>query len=118
MNGNHPLMHHSPATTAVQSGVAPGAIFCQHYRCLMAGVLAQLVERLVRNEKVRGSNPLGSTKFASAALHRPHFLYCNPFGKSELTSEFRMGISRVAATGPSRKSRGKPVTQGKLSRPE
>jgi hypothetical protein len=25
------------------------------------GVLAQLVERLVRNEKVRGSNPLGST---------------------------------------------------------
>ncbi len=26
-----------------------------------AGVLAQLVERLVRNEKVRGSNPLGST---------------------------------------------------------
>ena len=27
------------------------------------GVLAQLVERLVRNEKVRGSNPLGSTRF-------------------------------------------------------
>jgi hypothetical protein len=27
------------------------------------GALAQLVERLVRNEKVRGSNPLGSTKF-------------------------------------------------------
>ena len=27
------------------------------------GVLAQLVERLVRNEKVRGSNPLGSTIF-------------------------------------------------------
>ena len=25
------------------------------------GVVAQLVERLVRNEKVRGSNPLGST---------------------------------------------------------
>jgi hypothetical protein len=28
---------------------------------LLNGVLAQLVERLVRNEKVRGSNPLGST---------------------------------------------------------
>ena len=27
----------------------------------LSGVLAQLVERLVRNEKVRGSNPLGST---------------------------------------------------------
>ena len=27
----------------------------------VAGVLAQLVERLVRNEKVRGSNPLDST---------------------------------------------------------
>ncbi len=28
----------------------------------MAGALAQLVERLVRNEKVRGSTPLSSTK--------------------------------------------------------
>ena len=28
---------------------------------LICGVLAQLVERLVRNEKVRGSNPLGSS---------------------------------------------------------
>ena len=27
----------------------------------MAGVVAQLVERLVRNQQVRGSNPLGST---------------------------------------------------------
>ena len=27
----------------------------------MAGALAQLVERLVRNEKVRGSTPLSST---------------------------------------------------------
>ena len=31
------------------------------------GVLAQLVECLVRNEKVRGSNPLGSTKFSPVA---------------------------------------------------
>ena len=30
-------------------------------RTLVAGVVAQLVERLVRNEQVRGSNPLGST---------------------------------------------------------
>ena len=30
-----------------------------------AGVVAQLVERLVRNEKVRGSNPLGSTSLRS-----------------------------------------------------
>ena len=28
-----------------------------------SGGIAQLVERLVRNEKVRGSNPLTSTKF-------------------------------------------------------
>ena len=28
---------------------------------LVDGVVAQLVERLVRNEKVRGSTPLGST---------------------------------------------------------
>ena len=28
---------------------------------MLVGALAQLVERLVRNEKVRGSNPLGST---------------------------------------------------------
>jgi hypothetical protein len=27
----------------------------------LAGVVAQLVERLVRNQQVRGSNPLGST---------------------------------------------------------
>ena len=32
------------------------------------GGIAQLVERLVRNEKVRGSNPLTSTNFASAKI--------------------------------------------------
>jgi hypothetical protein len=31
----------------------------------MAGVVAQLVERLVRNEKVAGSNPVGSTSLRS-----------------------------------------------------
>ena len=30
---------------------------------LESGAIAQLVERLVRNEKVRGSNPLSSTPF-------------------------------------------------------
>ena len=34
-----------------------GAIFCR-----LAGAVAQLGERLVRNEEVRGSTPLGSTK--------------------------------------------------------
>jgi hypothetical protein len=29
----------------------------------LVGVVAQLVERLVRNEEVRGSTPLGSTTF-------------------------------------------------------
>ena len=41
----------------------------------MDGVLAQLVERLVRNEKVRGSNPLGSTShFFRKWLKIKHFL--------------------------------------------
>jgi hypothetical protein len=34
---------------------------------LVDGVVAQLVERLVRNEKVRGSTPLGSTSFHPSA---------------------------------------------------
>ena len=36
------------------------------------GVVAQLVERLVRNEKVRGSNPLGSTIFPAKRLFPLH----------------------------------------------
>src|SRR5262245_22641924 len=39
-----------------------GSSFLASYRHL-DGVVAQLVERLVRNEKVRGSTPLGSTIF-------------------------------------------------------
>jgi uncharacterized protein YhfF len=35
-------------------------------RCLRRGALAQLVERFVRNEKVRGSTPLGSTLQSSS----------------------------------------------------
>ena len=34
----------------------------------MDGVVAQLVERLVRNEKVRGSTPLDSTTFKRLLL--------------------------------------------------
>gem|GEM_PF-2864470 len=30
--------------------------------CLSVGAVAQLVERVVRNDEVRGSTPLGSTK--------------------------------------------------------
>ena len=37
----------------------------------VAGVLAQLVERLVRNEKVRGSNPLDSTSHRSFYFSSP-----------------------------------------------
>ena len=44
-------------------GIARRVILCQCYGCPngKAGVVAQLVERLVRNEKVAGSNPVGST---------------------------------------------------------
>lgn len=37
----------------------PHALVCASAGAL--GAIAQLVERLVRNEKVRGSNPLSST---------------------------------------------------------
>jgi putative endonuclease len=48
-----------------QSCIAPTDAFCQHCLRLMAGVVAQLVERLVRNEKVAGSIPVGSTSLRS-----------------------------------------------------
>ena len=37
---------------------------------LLVGVVAQLVERLVRNEEVRGSTPLGSTILRSEPRQR------------------------------------------------
>jgi hypothetical protein len=40
---------------------------CTNYRSLIGGI-AQLVERLVRNEKVRGSNPLTSTNLIVLVL--------------------------------------------------
>ena len=45
--------------------------WCYHHPVL--GAMAQLVARLVRNEKVRGSNPLSSTSWAGFKT-RP-FLY-------------------------------------------
>ncbi len=49
--------------------VTPDNIFdktaqAAYVRRTLDGVVAQLVERLVRNEKVRGSNPLTSTPMA------------------------------------------------------
>ena len=50
---------------------------------ISVGVLAQLVERLVRNEKVRGSNPLGSIYFmphhSSATVISESLPAGNPF---------------------------------------
>src|SRR5436190_17877077 len=48
-------------------GVALGAFMWQSDARLhfLDGVVAQLVERFVRNEEVRGSNPLGSTSLRS-----------------------------------------------------
>ena len=43
-------------------GVARDSGFHQSPQCQRSGGIAQLVERLVRNEKVSGSNPLTSTK--------------------------------------------------------
>jgi hypothetical protein len=43
------------------------------------GAVAQLGERLVRNEEVRGSTPLGSTSPVFAALrHHPPMTIKNP----------------------------------------
>src|SRR5688500_4328714 len=47
---------------------------------LWCGVVAQLVERLVRNEKVRGSNPLGSTNISF------HILRGSVFGNEDKTA--------------------------------
>ena len=48
-------------------------------RQTLVGVLAQLVERLVRNEKVRGSNPLGST---NSQIPNPPLVREGAFGDS------------------------------------
>jgi hypothetical protein len=42
---------------------------CTNYRSLIGGI-AQLVERLVRNEKVRGSNPLTSISLITKDLQK------------------------------------------------
>src|ERR1041385_8058119 len=48
--------------SALQIGVAQSSFYVKAIRVrLVDGVVAQLVERLVRNEKVAGSIPVGST---------------------------------------------------------
>src|SRR5215217_6141216 len=60
-----------PATLRAVNG--PHSQPPQH-GCILAGAVAQLGERLVRNEEVRGSTPLGSTSLhrsaAGLARHR------------------------------------------------
>gem|GEM_PF-3018757 len=51
--------------------LAIGRAFCDSLARSGCGVVAQLVERLVRNEKVRGSSPLGSTIQTRAFPHFP-----------------------------------------------
>ena len=43
------------------------------YNNLVDGVMAQLVERLVRNEEASGSNPLSSTIKNTDGVCRPYF---------------------------------------------
>src|SRR6478752_7262627 len=61
-----------PATLRAVNG--PHSQPPQH-GCILAGAVAQLGERLVRNEEVRGSTPLGSTSLhrsaAGLARHPP-----------------------------------------------
>ena len=61
-----PDFHHTRMCESAKSGVARCVAFCQNYPRLVDGVLAQLVERLVRNEKVRSSSLLGSTSLRSS----------------------------------------------------
>ena len=66
------------------------------------GVVAQLVERLVRNEKVAGSIPVGSTihrssteslvAFIHEVLISPTFQQEIPTGLAGLTSLARLGL--------------------------
>jgi hypothetical protein len=50
-------------------GLASGNFCDIVYAFLVDGVIAQLVERLVRNEKVAGSNPVDSTNPASKEMN-------------------------------------------------
>jgi hypothetical protein len=49
----------TPPRTGLMSALAAGP---HTRRTACPGAVAQLVERLVRNEEVRGSTPLGSTR--------------------------------------------------------
>ena len=59
-----PLPRHDSRRELCAIFVALVRFLCHDYRCPdheWNGVVAQLVERLVRNEKVAGSIPVGST---------------------------------------------------------
>jgi hypothetical protein len=47
--------------TKATSQIRGARLGCRHAQVLLNGAVAQLGERRVRNAKVRGSNPLGST---------------------------------------------------------
>ena len=73
--------------------IAPGVVLWQWFGCspFVDGVVAQLVERLVRNEKVAGSNPVGST-ISTAEGPRTHLINrggsrCEGFGDAARREE-------------------------------
>ena len=61
--------------------------------------MAQLVERLVRNEEASGSNPLISTK-KSRSSERDFFIHC---GSNGISSDFVLHIIRLAELSSSRR---------------
>ena len=62
------------------------------------GVVAQLVERLVRNEQVRGSNPLGSTNPAVVLSAWPPNIWSVDADQDVFIST-RLGVSALFASG-------------------
>ena len=67
---------------------------------LTQGAVAQLVARLVRNEKARGSNPLSSTTFVVSPIIRDHWQNPRLIGRnSAISPGWRMkmnGVGEVA----------------------
>ena len=63
-----PFRHNSGRRAGLRLAVVSELLVRRRYANTIAvrpdGVVAQLVERLVRNEKVAGSNPVGSTILA------------------------------------------------------
>jgi hypothetical protein len=59
--------------------------------CAVGGAVAQLGERLVRNEEVRGSIPLGSTNIE---FHLRSFCQPTPFSSKEPPQEHAIPLER------------------------